>query len=229
MTSAQSLLSQIGDKNIETTIYIGNLDERCTEHILWELFVQAGQVVNVTIPRDRVTTSHSGYGFVEFANQTDAEYAVKIMNMIRLYGKPLKVNRATIDKKSLDIGANLFVGSLDPSVDEKILQDAFSVFGNVLSTKIVRDDETASPKGFGFVSFDNFESSDNAIDSMHGRFLCNRPISVSYAFKKDSKGERHGTAAERLLAEQAKKNNVSLIPKEAQVEQIGISQNLKNV
>uniref|UniRef100_H0XI89 Splicing factor 3b subunit 4 n=1 Tax=Otolemur garnettii TaxID=30611 RepID=H0XI89_OTOGA len=37
---------------------------------------------------------------------------------------------------------------------------------------------------------------------MNGQYLCNRPITVSYAFKKDSKGERHGSAAERLLAAQ---------------------------
>eukprot|EP00798_Chlamydomonas_sp_ICE-L_P012334 gene12334-15509_t len=37
---------------------------------------------------------------------------------------------------------------------------------------------------------------------MGSQFLCNRPISVGYAFKKDSKGERHGTPAERLLAAQ---------------------------
>jgi splicing factor 3B subunit 4 len=30
---------------------------------------------------------------------------------------------------------------------------------------------------------------------------------VQYAFKKDGKGERHGTSAERLLAAQARKNN----------------------
>ena len=29
-----------------------------------------------------------------------------------------------------------------------------------------------------------------------------RAITVSYAFKKDTKGERHGTAAERMLAAQ---------------------------
>jgi splicing factor 3B subunit 4 len=34
---------------------------------------------------------------------------------------------------------------------------------------------------------------------MNGQFLMNRPITVSYAFKKDSKNERHGTAAERIL------------------------------
>jgi hypothetical protein len=67
---------------------------------------------------------------------------------------------------------------------------------------------------------------------MNGQYLMNKPITVSYAFKKDGKGERHGSAAgsyfflqrfnhyhstfdtkthffyyiERLLAAQAKKN-----------------------
>ncbi|CAL5442891.1 unnamed protein product [Camellia sinensis] len=36
------------------------------------------------------------------------------MNMIKLYGKPIRVNKAYQDKKSLDVGANLFVGNLDP-------------------------------------------------------------------------------------------------------------------
>lgn len=31
--------------------------------------------------------------------------------------------------------------------------------------------------------------------AMNGQYLCNRQITVSYAFKKDTKGERHGTPA----------------------------------
>ena len=42
---------------------------------------------------------------------------------------------------------------------------------------------------------------------MNGQYLMNKPITVQYAFKKDGKGERHGTPAERLLAAQARKNN----------------------
>ena len=30
---------------------------------------------------------------------------------------------------------------------------------------------------------------------MNGQYLMNKAITVSYAFKKDGKGERHGTAA----------------------------------
>ena len=34
--------------------------------------------------------------------------------------------------KSLDIGANLFIGNLDPEIDEKMLYDIFSAFGVIL-------------------------------------------------------------------------------------------------
>jgi splicing factor 3B subunit 4 len=50
------------------------------------------------------------------------------------------------------------------------------------------------------VSYDSFEAADAAIEAMNGQFLCNRPISVTFAYKKDTKGERHGTPAERMLA-----------------------------
>ena len=50
-------------------------------------------VVNVHVPKDRITMAHQGYGFVEFASEEDADYAIKIMNMIKLYGKPIRVNK----------------------------------------------------------------------------------------------------------------------------------------
>lgn len=38
---------------------------------------------------------HQGYGFVEFMGEEDADYAIKIMNMIKLYGKPIRVNKVS--------------------------------------------------------------------------------------------------------------------------------------
>jgi splicing factor 3B subunit 4 len=49
--------------------------------------------VNVHMPKDRVTQAHQGYGFVEFMGEEDADYAIKIMNMIKLFGKPIRVNK----------------------------------------------------------------------------------------------------------------------------------------
>ena len=42
----------------DATIYVGGLDEKVSESLLWELFVQAGPVVNVHMPKDRVTMLH---------------------------------------------------------------------------------------------------------------------------------------------------------------------------
>jgi hypothetical protein len=46
--------------------------------------------------------------------------AIKILNMIKLFGKAIRVNKASQDKDTLDVGANLFIGNLDPDVDEKV-------------------------------------------------------------------------------------------------------------
>ncbi|KAM7311549.1 LOW QUALITY PROTEIN: splicing factor 3B subunit 4 [Ixodes scapularis] len=193
----------IAERNQDATIYVGGLDEKVSDTILWELFVQAGPVVNVHMPKDRVTGHHQGYGFVEFLGEEDADYAIKIMNMIKLYGKPIRVNKASAHQKNLDVGANIFIGNLDPEVDEKLLYDTFSAFGVILQTpKIMRDPDTGNSKGYAFINFASFEASDAAIEAMNGQYLCNRAITISYAFKKDSKGERHGSAAERLLAAQ---------------------------
>ena len=109
----------VSERNQDATIYVGGLDEKVNEALLWELFVQAGPVVNVHMPKDRVTMQHqgelikclslasiktyylthclSGYGFVEFLSEDDADYSIKIMNMIKLFGKPVTANVALSD------------------------------------------------------------------------------------------------------------------------------------
>lgn len=196
-------MASLTERNQDATVYVGGLDEKVTEHLLAELFIQVGPVVNCHMPKDRVTQTHQGYGFVEFLSEDDADYAIKILNMIKLFGKPVRVNKASSHQKNLDVGANLFIGNLDPEIDEKLLYDTFSAFGVILQTpKIMRDPDTGNSKGFAFINYSSFEAADAALEAMNGQYLCNRPITISFAFKKDGKGERHGSAAERLLAAQ---------------------------
>ena len=80
----------------------------------------------------------------------------------------------------------------------QLLYDTFSAFGVIIATpKIMRDPDTGNSKGFGFVSYDCFEASDAAIEAMNGQYLCNRAISVAYAYKKDTKGEPGGVMGGR--------------------------------
>lgn len=214
-------LAQVDHRNQDATVYVGNLDPSCSENLLLELFVQVGRVKSVYMPKDKVTQSHNGYGFVEFLDVIDADYAITILNMIKVFGRPLKVSKSSLNNKAestRDVGANLFVGNLDPNdVDENLLYDTFSAFGNLIrQPRIMRDEDTNQSKGYGFVSFDCFEASDTALECMNGQYLGNRQIIVQYAFKKDTTSEfseslgrpngaaaeRHGSRAERMLAAQ---------------------------
>jgi hypothetical protein len=178
-------MAQQDYQNTDCTVYIGDLDQLVSEAILWELMLQAGPVgsnylnllsAGVHIPKDKVSNQHMGFGFVEFASEIDADYAIKIMNMVKLYGSPIRLSKATRgtqQKHQSDVGANLFIGkpffltagNLDPMVDEKMLYDVFSAFGFIIHTpKVMRDpDSTSVQKNFGFVSYDSFDASDAAI------------------------------------------------------------------
>ncbi|CAK7224122.1 Spliceosome-associated protein 49 [Sporothrix curviconia] len=197
------------EQNKEATVYVGNLDERFAEPLMWELMTQMGPVVNVHMPMDRVSRQHQGFGFVEFDTPESADYASRCLNGIRLFGKPVRVNKASADRqRAADIGAELFVNNLDPQVDEKILYDTFAQFGRLVAApNVVRDQNNVS-KGYGFVNFDSFEASDAARAALHGEYLLSQQISIEYAYKKDGKGERHGDEAERKLAAEGKKHNV---------------------
>lgn len=211
-------LANVEHRNQEATVYVGNLDGVCTEKVLLELFAQVGRVKSVYMPTDKITNTHNGYGFIEFMDTVDAEYAIQILNMMKFYNRPLKVSKSSLHNSktelwSKDVGANLFIGNLDPmDVDEHLLYDTFGAFGTLIKQpKIMREEDTGESKGFGFVSYDSFEAADTALECMNGQYLGNRQIVVQYAFKKDTgsnpnanKHERHGSRAERMLAAQRK-------------------------
>ena len=108
-------LANVEHRNQEATCYVGNLDPSVTEDILVELFTQIGRVNSVHMPKDKLTGLHSGYGFVEFLDVTDADYAIQIMSMVKLFSRPMRLSKSSLDKKSglgpLDVGANLFIGN----------------------------------------------------------------------------------------------------------------------
>lgn len=75
-------------------IYVGNLDFKVSEDELRQAFAAYGQVDNVTILKDRDTGQPRGFGFVEMANDEEAEKAINGMNGAQLGSRALNVNEA---------------------------------------------------------------------------------------------------------------------------------------
>ena len=75
-------------------IYVGNLDFNVTEDELRQAFAAYGQVDNVTILKDRDTGQPRGFGFVEMANDEEADKAINGINGTQLGSRALNVNEA---------------------------------------------------------------------------------------------------------------------------------------
>ena len=190
----------------EHNLYISNLDEKVNEEILYELFLQCSPIVSIYLPKDKISNNHQGYCFIELPSEIDCEYCIKVLDNIKLYNKPIKISKSILNKNSQEIGANVYVGNLNKDVNETLLKNIFSEFGIVQSTKVMRD-QNGESKGYGFIYYDNYFSSDKAIKEMNGQYINGNKVEVDYAYKMDNKKEKHGGMEERIIEEYKNKNN----------------------
>jgi RNA recognition motif-containing protein len=75
-------------------IYCGNISYRMTEDDLRELFGEYGSVGDANVIIDRDTGRSKGFGFVEMANDTEANAAIKALDGQDNGGRELRVNEA---------------------------------------------------------------------------------------------------------------------------------------
>ncbi|WCJ35023.1 RNA-binding (RRM/RBD/RNP motifs) family protein [Euphorbia peplus] len=95
--------------NTTCTVYIGNLDEKVSDRVLYDILIQAGRVVDLHMPRDRETDKPKGFAFVEYESEEVADYAVKLFSgLVVIYNRTLKFAISGQDKPS----QNLPSGSL---------------------------------------------------------------------------------------------------------------------
>lgn len=75
-------------------LYVGNLSYEVDSSELEQLFAQFGQVASAQIINDRDTGRSKGFGFVEMANDNEAQAAIDGLNGKEHGGRALTVNEA---------------------------------------------------------------------------------------------------------------------------------------
>ena len=73
------------------TLWCGNLSDKVTEEILYELFLQAGPVENVTIPKDR-NGKQRRFGFVTYKHVNSVSYALELFSGTSLFNRTLNIS-----------------------------------------------------------------------------------------------------------------------------------------
>ncbi len=76
---------------------------------------------------------------------------------------------------------NIYVGNLSREVTEDDLRLSFEAFGQVTSTKIIKDSVSGTPRGFGFVEMPSKNEGQAAIVGLNGKELKGRNLTVNEA------------------------------------------------
>src|ERR1700755_1335338 len=82
----------------------------------------------------------------------------------------------------------LFVGNLPYSVTSERLQEAFSQFGNVTSSKVIVDRENRRNPVFAFLEMKTDDQGAAAMQAMNGALLDGRSIAVREAVERQPGG-----------------------------------------
>ncbi|MBI2930789.1 MAG: RNA-binding protein [Planctomycetes bacterium] len=91
-------------------IFVGNLSYQVTEAELRTAFEAYGEVQACNIIMDRTTGRSRGFGFVEMPDRTQAEAAIRELNLRELQGRAITVNEARPKTESRGGGGGGFGG-----------------------------------------------------------------------------------------------------------------------
>ncbi len=75
-------------------LYVGNLSYSVSDSELESMFAEFGQVDSARVISDRDSGRSKGFGFVEMANDNEAQAAIEAMNGKENNGRALTVNEA---------------------------------------------------------------------------------------------------------------------------------------
>uniref|UniRef100_A0A671S6Y6 Polyadenylate-binding protein n=1 Tax=Sinocyclocheilus anshuiensis TaxID=1608454 RepID=A0A671S6Y6_9TELE len=176
------------------SLYVGDLHPDVTEAMLYQKFSPAGQIMSIRVCRDVITRRSLGYAYINFQQPADAECALDTMNYEVIKGHPIRIMWSQRDPGLRKSGVgNIFIKNMDESIDNKALYDTFSAFGNILSCKVVCDENGS--KGYGFVHFETQEAANRAIETMNGMLLNDRKVFVGHFKSRKEREAEFGAKA----------------------------------
>ncbi|XP_023689362.1 RNA-binding motif, single-stranded-interacting protein 1 isoform X5 [Paramormyrops kingsleyae] len=146
----------------KTNLYIRGLPPGTTDHDLVKLCQPYGKIVSTKAILDKTTNKCKGYGFVDFDSPAAAQKAVTGLKTTGV--------QAQMAKQQEQDPTNLYISNLPLSMDEQELENMLKPFGQVISTRVLRDSNGAS-RGVGFARMESTEKCDAVISHFNGKFI----------------------------------------------------------
>jgi RNA recognition motif-containing protein len=85
------------------------------------------------------------------------------------------------------MSTKLFVGNLSFNATENQLQEMFTAHGTVLEVDLIMDKFSGRPRGFAFVTMENKEGADAAVQALNGKSIDGRALTVNEARPREER------------------------------------------
>uniref|UniRef100_A0A4W5R7B6 RNA binding motif single stranded interacting protein 1 n=1 Tax=Hucho hucho TaxID=62062 RepID=A0A4W5R7B6_9TELE len=154
------------DQLSKTNLYIRGLPPATTDLDLVKLCQPYGKIVSAKAILDKTTNKCKGYGFVDFDSPAAAQKAVHALKTSGI--------QAQMAKQQEQDPTNLYISNLPVSIDEQELEGLLRPFGQVISTRVLRDYSGAS-RGVGFARMESKEMCKSVIAHFNGKFIKTAP------------------------------------------------------
>ncbi|KAJ8923373.1 hypothetical protein NQ315_001931 [Exocentrus adspersus] len=185
-TNSSNNSSSGSEQLSKTNLYIRGLNPGTTDKDLVNMCQQFGTIISTKAILDKNTNKCKGYGFVDFESPAAAEGAVKALTAKNIQAQMAKVGiwyhqRRQATQQEQD-PTNLYIANLPPNFKESDLDSMLSKYGQVISTRILRDSSGIS-KGVGFARMESKEKCEHIIQMFNGHSLagCKDPLLVKFA------------------------------------------------
>jgi len=171
-------------------VFIKNLDKSIDNKAMYDTFSAFGNILSCKVAQDPDGNS-KGYGFVHFETEEAAVNAIQKVNGMLLNDKKVFVGRFVPRKeREKELGekakkfTNVYVKNFGEELGDEKLKELFSKYGKITSYKVIMADEGGKNKGFGFVSFEDSEAAEKAVDELNGLEMSGKTLYVGRAQKK---------------------------------------------
>ncbi|XP_075433647.1 ELAV-like protein 3 isoform X9 [Ascaphus truei] len=166
----------------KTNLIVNYLPQNMTQEEFKSLFGSIGEIESCKLVRDKITGQSLGYGFVNYVDPNDADKAINTLNGLKLQTKTIKVSYARPSSASIR-DANLYVSSLPKTMNQKEMEQLFSQYGRIITSRILVDQVTGVSRGVGFIRFDKRIEAEEAIKGLNGQkpLGASEPITVKFA------------------------------------------------
>jgi len=169
---------------MNTSLYVGDLSEDCTEAILFDYFTKVGPVSSIKVCRDSLTRKSLEYAYVNYQNFQDADRALNTLNFTDINNRQCRISWANRDStQRRNAVGNIFVKGLPTTFDSRDLNDLFSMHGSITSCKI------RAGQGIGCVQYESAEAAEEAIAKLDKSRVEGQEISVQKFVKKTDRSD----------------------------------------